>query len=290
MVIFLPLPNDYSKQLEIKFYTPKNKTLQQYIAGYYFLTNSPTTAPVSYFTFPNNYSIVSVLQDATVEFADNSGIIKECKGQPITSDLICHYKKPIKISYQGTINELTFYFKPLGLNAFLDQSLCSYTNDFFANFVPFTDYNNYFLQVLNEKNIETRIDLIENYWLSKLKGFKHLYLHDVIADLQNKKNDYSVAELAKKYGVSRQNLTKHFEKNLCKSPAEFKKIQRFRNTIKNNFTNTINTNGSTISLDVHFYDQSHFIKDFKSLTGLTPKKFFEAISKKEGAEINWLFV
>ena len=276
--------------MEIKYYKPKNEILQNYIEGYYFLNNSQRSAPISYFTFPNNYSIVSIMKDATVEYAENSGVIKECKGSELTSDLICHYKKPIKISYQGTIDELTFYFKPLGLNAFLNQPLSHYTNSFFSDFVPFNDYKDYFNLVLNETNIENRIQLIENYWLSKLIGFKHLFLNEVIFDLKDIENDYSIAELAKRYCVSRQNLTKHFEANLCKSPAEFKKIQRFRTTLKNNFTSTNKANGATMCFDMLFYDQSHFIKDFKSLTGLTPKKFFEAISKKEGAEINWLFI
>lgn len=276
--------------MEIKFYKPKNEILQQYIEGYYFLSNTPTSAPVSYYTFPNNYSIVSVMKNAKVEYAENSGLIIESEGSGLTSDLICHYKKPIKISYEGTIDEITFYFKPLGLNAFLTQPLSHYTNAFFADFTPFDDYTAYFDVILNEKNIETRIQLIENYWLSKLVGFKHLFLNEVIFDLNDVKNEYSIAELAKKYGISRQNLTKHFEANLCKSPAEFKKIQRFRTTLKTNFSNTKRPNSATMSFDVLFYDQSHFIKDFKSLTGLTPKKFFEAISKKQGTEINWLFI
>jgi len=31
-----------------------------------------------------------------------------------------------------------------------------------------------------------------------------------------------------------------------------------------------------LAFDNGYYDQSHFIHDFKSLTGLTPKAFFKA--------------
>ena len=276
--------------MEIKFYKPKNEILQDYIEGYYFLTNLKSDELVEYYTFPSNFSIVSILNNAQIVYSENEGIIKECEGSPLTSDLICHYKKPIKLSYEGNINELTFYFKPLGLNAFLDQSLCHYTNTFFSNFIPFDDYSATFSAILNEKNIENRIVQIENYWISKLKKFKHPFLNEVISDLKDIQHEYSIADLAKKYAISRQNLTKHFETNLCKSPSDYKKVQRFRNALKNYLTKTAKANLTSLSYDLLFYDQSHLIKDFKSLTGMTPKKFFKSISNNNEGEINWLFV
>ena len=276
--------------MNIQFYKPKNEILLNYIEGYYFLTNKKSDPIVEYFTFPNNFSIVSIIENASIIYSENKGIIKENFGIPLSSDLICHYKKPIKLTYEGTINELTFYFKPLGLNAFLDKSLCHYTNDFFSNFIPFDDYKETFGVILRESDIEKKIDLIENYWLSKLKGFQHTFLNEIIEDLKDSQNDYSISELANKYNTSRQNLTKHFEANLCKSPSDFKKIQRFRNALKNNITKTSKDNLTSLSYDLLFYDQSHLIKDFKSLTGLTPKKFFKNLSTDKNGEINWLFV
>lgn len=254
------------------------------------MTNKESDSIVEYFTFPNNFSIVSVIEDAEIIYSENQGVIVEKKGAQLTSDLICSYKKPIKLSYQGTINELTFYFKPLGLNAFLNKSLCYYTNGFFSNFIPFNDYKETFVSILKENDCDKKRDLIENYWLSKLKGFEHAFLNQVVADLKDYQNECSISDFAKKYNTSRQNLTKHFEVNLCKSPSDFKKIQRFRNALKNNITKKSNDNLTSLSYDSLFYDQSHLIKDFKSLTGLTPKKFFKNISCQENGEINWLFV
>lgn len=276
--------------MEIKFYKPKSEILQNYLEGYYFLTNKKSDTIVEYFTFPNNYSIVSIVENAEIIYSENQGVIVENKGAPLTSDLICSYKKPIKLSYEGNINEVTFYFKPLGLNAFLDKSLCHYTTAFFANFIPFSDYKKVFSAILSEPDLDKRIELIENYWLSKLKGFQHSFLNEVIDDLKDNQNDYSILNLANKYKTSRQNLTKHFEANLCKSPSDFKKIQRFRNALKNNISKTSKDNLTSLSYDLLFYDQSHLIKDFKSLTGFTPKKFFKNLSSKENGEINWLFV
>lgn len=276
--------------MEIKFFKPKNEVLQKYIEVYYFLTNSKSDLPLEYYTFPNNYSIISIIENSEVIYSENKAIVKEKKGTPLSSDLICHYKKPIKLSYEGNINEITFYFKPLGLNAFLEKSLCHYTNDFFSNFIPFDDYKEIFTSILKENNLDKKTELIENYWLSKLKDFQHPFLNQMIIDLKDTQRDYSISDLAKKYNTTRQNLTKHFESNLCKSPSDFKKIQRFREALKSQINSQTKNNLTSLSYDMLFYDQSHLIKDFKSLTGLTPKKFFDKISVQENGEVNWLFV
>ena len=276
--------------MEIKFFKPKNEILQKYIEGYYFLNNSKSDLPVEYYTFPNNYSIISIIENAEIIYLENQGIIKEKSGDNFISDLICHYKKPIKLRYEGNINEITFYFKPLGRNAFLNKSLCHYTNDFFSNFIPFEDYKNVFSTILKENDLDKRIDQIENYWLSKLKDFQHPFLNQMIIDLKDTQSDYSISDLAIKHNTTRQNLTKHFESNLCKSPSDFKKIQRFREALKSQINSQTKNNLTSLSYDMLFYDQSHLIKDFKSLTGFTPKKFFKNISSQENGEVNWLFV
>jgi AraC-like DNA-binding protein len=273
--------------VQLKFYKPKNEILSNFIEGYYFLTQKETNPSVEYLTFPNNYSIISVFENIEVIYSENQAVLTEKKGNPFKSDLICHYKKPIKLKYQGNINEITFYFKPLGLNAFLEKSLCHYTNNFFSSFIPFDDYQQTMTAILNESDFEKRRTQIETYWLSKLVGFQHPFLHQLLIYIQN---DFSVSELALKFSTSRQNLSKHFEANLCKSPSDFKKIQRFRDALKTHMKKNSKENLTSLSYDMLFYDQSHLIKDFKSLTGLTPKKFFKNISPQEDGQINWLFV
>lgn len=275
--------------MEIKFFKPKSKLLQNYIEGYYFLTKKVDEPNVKYLTFPNNYSIISVFEKIKVAYSENNALLSEDENSPFSSDLICRYKKPIQLQYNGFINEITFYFKPLGLNAFLNKPLSNYTSNFFSNFFPFDDYETEMKKILNENDFDERQDLIENYWLSKILDFKHPFLKDVILDLSNLEKEHSIDELAKKYNISRQNLSKHFEIHLCKTPSEFKKVHRFREALKAKINKTSKNNYTSLSYEMLFYDQSHLIKDFKSLTGLTPKTFFKNITSQENGEVNWLF-
>lgn len=276
--------------MNLRFYKPKNKLLHPYMEGYYFLSKKESEPSFEYLTFPNNFSIISVYQDTELTFSENKVVINGKKNGAFSSDLICHYKKPIQVVCKGELNEITFYFKPLGLNAFLDKPLSNFTNDFFCNFIPFEDYVAVMQSILEEKNFEKQKDNIENYWISKLVGFKHPFLNQIIDDLTNVNNDYSIAELAEKHKTSRQNLSKHFEMHLCKTPSDFKKIHRFREALKTKIDKKkSDENLTALSNDLLFYDQSHLIKDFKSLTGMTPKAFFKNISPQENGEINWLY-
>lgn len=276
--------------MTINFHKPKSKILQQYIEGYYFLSNKKSDPSIEYFTFPNNFSIISVIENVEITYSENEGKIKESLGKKIISEMICHYTKPIKLSYEGAINEITFYFKPLGLNAFLEKPLYNYTNTFFSSFAPYDDYLNTFSTILKETDQDKQCEMIENYWLSKFLGFHHPFLNEVIYNLKDNQNQYTISELAKKNNITRQNLTKSFQEHLGKSPSDFKKVERFRKALKANFTKNSKGNLTALGYDLLFYDQSHLIKDFRSLTGLSPNKFFKTISSNGNGEINWLFL
>lgn len=273
--------------MQLQYFTPKSKLLARYLEGYYFLEKERDEPAVEYLTFPNNFSIVSLLQDTQLTLAGNSVLIEEKAGGDFTSQLICHYEKPIKIRYEGRVREITFYFKPLGLNAFIEKPLLQYLGDSFRSFLPFEDYETAMKSVLAEESLDEQRNSIENYWLSKFLGFEHELLQDILSDLTDKTKDYAIEQLAEKYHTSRQNISRQFSIHIGKTPSEFKKTQRFRQTMAKNMEGT---NLTTLSYDNSFYDQSHLIRDFKSFTGLTPKAFFKSISLQENATINWLFL
>jgi len=276
--------------MQIQFFKPQNTTLQNYIEGYYFLINKENETTTPYLTFPNNNSILSVYENTENCFSENKAVVKGKKNNSFNSDLICHYKKPIEIHIEGNVKELAFYFKPLGLNAFLSKQLHTYTNDSFSNFNPYDDFKETMVSILKMENIEESRQKIEEYWMTKLVGFEHPFLHKAIARLQHLEDEISISDLAKECHTSRQNLIKNFDKHLCKNPSEFRKIHRFREALKSYSKASKQNNLTQLSFDMFFYDQSHLIKDFKSLTGLSPKNFFKKLTSDEHKNVNWLFL
>ncbi len=58
-----------------------------------------------------------------------------------------------------------------------------------------------------------------------------------------------------------------------KTPKQFIKIVRFQN-ILNTFSVANSVSLTEIAYASGYFDQAHFIKDFKSFSGYTPKDFF----------------
>ena len=99
----------------------------------------------------------------------------------------------------------------------------------------------------------------------------------------------TITELALKYDTSRQNIHKLFSRYVGKSPADFRKIHRFREALSKRIDSLKEEKNLTVvGYEALFYDQSHMVKAFKSLTGFTTKQFFEGIELKNGAG-NWFF-
>jgi AraC-like DNA-binding protein len=47
---------------------------------------------------------------------------------------------------------------------------------------------------------------------------------------------------------------------------------------------------TTIAYAANYFDQAHMTKEFKSITGKSPKDFFKNLTTMEQGQINWSFV
>lgn len=70
------------------------------------------------------------------------------------------------------------------------------------------------------------------------------------------------------FGVSARQLRRLTHLHLGLSPREFARVFRFQHTLR-----AMNTASSETAWVDHYYDQPHFIREFKSLSGLTPSEF-----------------
>lgn len=85
-------------------------------------------------------------------------------------------------------------------------------------------------------------------------------------------NYYCISDFCEQYGVNQRKLERIFNKNIGVSPKLFQRINRF-NRIVNQFHGKKKDNLALFTYDNNYFDQTHFIKDFKSFIGTTPTKF-----------------
>lgn len=274
--------------MTIKIYHPEHPLLKKHIACFYILERTSAEKPIAYFTFPSIYSIVTVSEQTSTFVEQDKIITKHCPSAPIETNLVCDFNQPVLIRYEGRINEITTYFKPLGLNTFIDRDLRHYCDGPFPDFNPHADYKEAMAHILTLGDPSERIRAMEAYWISKLKPFEDPILENVLSEMLGSDNlIQSITKLSRQIGWSRTTINKHFDQHICKSPAQFKKIIRFREAIQNQLDDKYKTG---LPYHLNYFDQSHMIRDFKKLTGFTPKVFFSKIAGLDREQIKWIFI
>lgn len=277
--------------MKIRLYKPRHALLTKYIECIYILTQTSVDNSAKYLTFPTIFTIVSISEKSRAVVKENDITVEHEPDGSVETNLVGNFNQPVLVQYRGAINEITIYFKPLGLNAFLDNDLISYGTGPFDDFNPFKDYKGRMAGILSLDSDEEKLHSLELYWLSKLRGFEHPVLETIINRMMDDdEQSLSMSELAKISGVSRSTISKLFKRHLCKTPSQFRKIIRFRNVLTEYLSVNPETRLTSITYNLNYFDQSHMIKDFKALTNFTPRKFFSRITKLEDGQIIWLFI
>ena len=80
----------------------------------------------------------------------------------------------------------------------------------------------------------------------------------------------NITDLAKNAPISQRQFERSFKEVAGFTPKLYARIKRFETTL--------NKSGSLteIALDAGYFDQAHFIRDFKAFTGLQPRNYFKA--------------
>jgi AraC-like DNA-binding protein len=116
-----------------------------------------------------------------------------------------------------------------------------------------------------------RITIVEQFLLSQLKDIQtDKLIVEAVKLIYQSHGTIRIKELNERLFISQSPFEKRFRKVVGTSPKKFASIVRF-NTILNNLNKTKTL--TEICYYNNFFDQSHFIRDFKQFTGETPENF-----------------
>lgn len=142
------------------------------------------------------------------------------------------------------------------------------------------------LVTLNDnQSITQQIRLIELFFkhqidpkeVSNMPGFPDIHCHD--------KDFLTVSALKNILGMSEKSLERYFHNNIGITPRDYLGIERFNQFAGSLSHRKIELKEASLlqqALDAGYYDQSHFIRQCKRYSGLTPNKFL----KKYNAELS----
>ncbi|MBE1300692.1 MAG: helix-turn-helix domain-containing protein [Alteromonadaceae bacterium] len=100
-------------------------------------------------------------------------------------------------------------------------------------------------------------------------------INKVLPYIKRANGDVDVNQLSNELGLTRRTLERKFAQHIGVAPKLYCRIQRLHHFLRHYRTNAgLSLTGA--ANEAQFYDQSHFIKEFKAFTGTSPAKFFDS--------------
>jgi AraC-like DNA-binding protein len=250
-----------------------NQKLTESIQYYIFCT-SEQSEKYSYQTFPNTNLCLALYKSNKISHYKDTNYCKvEKSNSSFTSKLWGFHEKIFNVSIEAQIDQVCILFHPSGIRNFTNvpYEILVNSDDVFE--MIFGKRGTDFLEQLFKTNdIKKRISLLEQFLIKNLlcSTINHLALYAVQRILQTD-GDVKIDALAKELGINNATLYNNFISYIGQSPKDFIKTVRFRAALSALKKQRI-VSLTDISYSANYYDQSHFIKEFRQLTSYTPKE------------------
>ena len=224
----------------------------------------------------------SLIPDGTIElmfnFGDNYFQIKDGRKKIVKgSHVIGIRKESLHISQTDNQDLFSVMFKLGGIHPFLKIPVNTFANDFYElEQLMGNEYRELEEKLYDARTAGDRIVVMENYLLRKLRSCNFADYDFVNSCLKSLLHRLStdIKVLAQQYNSNYKTLERKFEKVVGLTPSEVVKIRRFNNAVLLMYSCRYDSL-TRIAYECGYYDQSHFIREFKDLTALTPRGFLK---------------
>lgn len=183
---------------------------------------------------------------------------------------------PLTIEPTGTTGIFAVRFHPGGFAAFASLPLQEMENTAVPLERLFGDDGLLLEQlVLNRSNVTERISILDSFLLARSGGAEATdqLVQSSVDALLKSNGQMNVDELSGQVRINRRMLERKFSSAIGLSPKQLTKIIRLQATLKmmerKQFTSL-----TSLAYENGYYDQAHFIRDFKAFTGMSPRLFY----------------
>ncbi len=192
--------------------------------------------------------------------------------------------RPLEIEASGVTGIFAIRFRPDGFRPFTTRSFKDMDNravaleDLFA-----AAGGELAIAVLAAATTAARIALVEGFLVDRLTDVATVdHMVTATVDLMlAAKGQVAVAALSDQVDIHRRQLERRFRAAIGLSPKQLSKTICMQHILKR----ILEGNYESLTLLAYegaYYDQAHFIRDFKEFTGITPKAFFGEHLKLSG--------
>lgn len=181
--------------------------------------------------------------------------------------------------FRGDIKIFTIHFKPAGFTAIFGFPASLIINEFSA----VSEILNNQVKELHEriyyaKEIQEMKTLSEEFLLKKLLSRKLKYGHEqliqAICHFNEYPKRYNTKMIAHHSNMSLKTFERKFISQIGITPKLFERINRFSKALNMKLENP-STSWTNITHECGYFDQMHFIKNFKIFAGESPTEFMK---------------
>lgn len=129
-------------------------------------------------------------------------------------------------------------------------------------------------QMINAPDTQARISVVEDFLLQKLKDANVIdtIVKTTVDTMLQTNGSLPINTMLKGELSKRRQLERKFAHQIGLSPKQLGKVIRLQTALKL-LLNRQAESLTQIAYDSEYYDQAHFIRDFKEFTGVSPKDF-----------------
>lgn len=175
----------------------------------------------------------------------------------------------------GKIDLISISFKPGGLSPFVDFPVADITGSTVSiktlrsNLFSEIEERVYYATDLNSK-----INLIQQVLLNQLNKNEKANKVFGFVSLAHSINQYSsISHFLHNHTINKRKLERDFDHHVGISPKLLQRLLRFKRSVKTFYSSRVKSL-TDLAYECGYFDQAHFINDFKEFAGLTPRQFF----------------
>lgn len=217
--------------------------------------------------------MIFVLGDDVKRYTSESEFILQPRAMVLGQTIDPFYVEPT-----GDVDSFAVRFYPFGFAGFVPVSI----NELANRETPITQLfdieaaNALEKRIIEATTTHARIAIVEDFLLTCLADAKTIdnMVRKTIDAILLTRGSASIKTLLKDDLSKRRQLERKFLKLVGVSPKQLGKVIRMQ-TALHMMLNQQSENLTRIAYESEYYDQAHFVKDFKEFTGINPKEFLE---------------
>ncbi|WP_136468503.1 AraC family transcriptional regulator [Flagellimonas onchidii] len=184
--------------------------------------------------------------------------------------------EPFYVEPTGYVNSFSVSFYPYGFANFVSVPIKTLANKETPIKALFGEEvaTKFEQKIIRGTDTQQRIAIVEEFLLKRLNETATVdtIVKSTVDALLETRGNTSINAILKENPSKRRQLERNFAKQIGMSPKQLGKVIRLQSALKM-LLNKEGESLTNIAYENEYYDQAHFIKDFKEFTGISPKEF-----------------